>query len=333
MAAALYLVTGGAGFIGSHLTTALLDAGCRVRILDNLTNPSAKKPDVRCELIYGDVADEEQIRAAMLGVNGCFHLAAMSSAARCDENRVEARRVNLTGTVAVFNAARAAGAVPVVYASSAAVYGEQDGGPLRESACPRPLSAYGVDKLRAERHARISSKRLGLPTLGLRFFNIYGPGQRTDSPYSGVISIFSQRLADKLPLKIFGTGNQQRDFVHVDDAVAFLRAGMAWLTKSRADAVLNVCTGRAISILNLARTLSAIGRLDPSIEFQPGRIGDVNSSLGDPAGAIATLGLRTTTSLEEGLIRTLQSTLHPFPLSAEAQTIETAALRRAPGLG
>ena len=143
MAAALYLVTGGAGFIGSHLTTALLDAGCRVRILDNLTNRSAKKPDVRCELLYGDVADEDQIRAAMLGVNGCFHLAAMSSAARCDENRVEAHRVNLTGTVAVFNAARAAGAVPVVYASSAAVYGEQDGGPLRESASPRPLSAYG----------------------------------------------------------------------------------------------------------------------------------------------------------------------------------------------
>ena len=137
-----------------------------------------------------------------------------------------------------------------------------------------------------------------------------------------------------MPLKIFGTGNQQRDFVHVDDAVAFLRAGMVWLTKSRADAVLNVCTGQAISILNLARTLSAIGRLDPSIEFQPGGVfGDVNSSLGDPAVAIATLGLRTSTSLEEGLIRTLQSTLHPFALGAEAQTIETATLRRAPGLG
>jgi UDP-glucose 4-epimerase len=305
MAAALYLVTGGAGFIGSHLTTALLDAGCRIRILDNMTNPSAKKPDVRCELIYGDVANEEQIRRAMLGVDGCFHLAAVSSIARYDEDRVEAHRVNLTGTVAVLNAARAAGAIPVVYASSAAVYGEQNGGPLRESAYPRPLSAYGVDKSEAERHARISSKRYGLPTLGLRFFNIYGPGQRADSLYSGVISIFSQRLVDKLPLKIFGTGNQQRDFVHVDDAVAFLRAGMAWLTKSRTDAVLNVCTGRAISILELARTLGAIARLDPSFEFQPARIGDVDSSLGDPAGAIATLGLRTTTALEEGLIRTI----------------------------
>ena len=304
MAAALYLVTDGAGFLGSHLTTALLDAGYRVRILDNMTNPSARRPDARCELIHGDVANEQQIRAAMLGVSGCFHLAAVSSVAQYDENRVEAHRVNFTGSVAVLKAARAAGAVPVVYASSAAVYGEHNEGPLRESACPRPISAYGVDKLGAELHARISSKRYGLPALGLRFFNIYGPGQRVDSLYSGVISVFIQRLVDKLPLKIHGTGNQQRDFVYVDDAVAFLRAGMAWLTKSRADAVLNVCTGRAISILALARTLGAIARLDPSFEFEPGRAGDVDSSLGDPAGASATLALRALTSLEEGLLRT-----------------------------
>jgi UDP-glucose 4-epimerase len=305
MAAALYLVTGGAGFIGSHLTTALLDAGYRIRILDNMANPSAKKPDARCELIYGDVANEEQIRAAMLGVHGCFHLAAVSSVARYDENWVESHRVNFSGAVAVFNAARAAGVVPVVYASSAAVYGEQHEGPLRESTCPRPISAYGVDKLGAELHAKISSKRYGLPTLGLRFFNIYGPGQRADSLYSGVITVFNQRLIEKLPLKIYGTGNQRRDFVYVDDAVAFLRAAMAWLTKSRADAVLNVCTGRAVSILELARILGAIAGLDPSFEFEPGRVGDVDSSLGDPAGATATLALRATTSLEEGLMRTI----------------------------
>jgi UDP-glucose 4-epimerase len=195
--------------------------------------------------------------------------------------------------------------VPVIYASSAAVYGEQNGGPLRENARPRPTSAYGIDKLGGELHAKVSSERYGLPTLGLRFFNIYGPGQRADSSYSGVISIFNQRLANKLPLKIYGTGNQRRDFVYVDDAVAFLRAGMDWLTKSRADAVLNVCTGKAVSILELARTLGTIMRLNPSFEFEPGRVGDIDLSLGDPAGANAALALRATTLLEEGLIRTI----------------------------
>jgi UDP-glucose 4-epimerase len=305
VAAALYLVTGGAGFIGSHLTTALLDAGHRVRILDNMTNPSARQPDARCELIVGDVAGEQQIRAAMSGASGCFHLAAVSSVAQYDGNWAECHRVNFTGSVAVIDAARAAGNVPVVYASSAAVYGEQNEGPLRESACPRPISGYGVDKLGAERHARLSSKRYGLPTLGLRFFNIYGPGRRTDSPDSGVIAIFSQRLADRLPVKIQGSGNQRRDFVHVDDAVAFLRAGMAWLTRTRADAVLNVCTGRAISILELARTLGALARLEPSFEFEPARAGDIDSSFGDPSAANATLGLSATISLEEGLSRTI----------------------------
>jgi UDP-glucose 4-epimerase len=267
-----------------------------------MANPSAKTPDIRCELIHGDVAREEQVRAAMRGASGCFHLAAVSSVTQCDSDPVKSHLVNVTGSIEVFNAARAAGNVPVVYASSAAVYGEQTEGPLRESVCPRPLSAYGVDKLEAELQARSSSERHGLPTLGLRFFNIYGPGQGTDS---GVIPAFTRRLIEKRPLRIHGTGNQRRDFVYIDDAVGFLRAGMVWLTRSREAAVLNVCTGRATSIVELAQTLGAVARLELTLEFQPGRAGDIDSSLGDPAAANAILALRATTSLEEGLVRTI----------------------------
>ena len=223
---ALYLVTGGCGFIGSHLVEDLLNRGHRVRILDDLStgkrsNLPAGAPSRQCELITGDVIDRELVERCFEGVDHCFHLAAVASVQRSNEDWSGTHRINLTGAINIFDAARRQ-RVPVVYASSAAVYGDNADTPLQESAQLRPLTAYGADKLGCELHARVASLVHSVPTTGLRFFNVYGPRQCASSPYSGVISIFADRLTRAEPLVVFGDGEQTRDFIFVKDVVAFL---------------------------------------------------------------------------------------------------------------
>jgi UDP-glucose 4-epimerase len=304
---AFYLVTGGCGFIGSHLTDALLDAGHRVRILDDLS--TGKRANVRdaAEIVVGDVSRPDVVSHAMAGVDGCFHLAAIASVQRSNEEWGRTHAVNLTGAINVFDAARTAGAggpVPVVYASSAAVYGDNPNVPLSEDAEKRPLTAYGADKLGCEQHARVAGNVHGVATTGFRFFNIYGPRQDPGSPYSGVISIFADRLASGRTATIYGDGLQVRDFVYVADCVRFVIAGME---KASTEAgVFNVCTGKPASLLDLVGAMSQGGRT-LAVEHGPARVGDIRTSYGDPSRAEAAFGITAGTTLQDGLALLIDS--------------------------
>ena len=299
---AVFVVTGGAGFIGSHLADSLLRDGNSVRVLDDFSTGSPANLDARCEIMAGDVTDGVLVRAAMAGAAGCFHLAAVASVARSQEDWPGTHRVNQGGTVAVLDAARANGRIPVVYASSAAVYGDVGDNAAVESMMPAPKTAYGADKLGSELHARVGWLVHGVPSLGLRFFNVYGPRQDAASPYSGVISLFARRIADRLPVTIHGDGMQTRDFIYVMDVVAHLRSAMDALLETASGAeVMNVCTGKATSVRALAVLLGRLHGATPTLLPGPVRQGDIRASLGDASRATAALGLRAETTLDRGL--------------------------------
>ncbi len=303
---ARYLVTGGCGFVGSHLTDALLAAGHTVRILDDLSTGKMENVDPAAAVEIGDVADRATVDRMMADVDGCFHLAAVASVERSNEAWAETHRTNLTGTVNLLNAARPGaghGAIPVVYVSSAAVYGDNTDTPLKETAVTVPLSAYGADKLGCELHARVADNVHGVPTVGLRPFNIYGPRQDPTSPYSGVISLFARRISQGEEVTIFGDGEQVRDFVYVADVVRFLMAAMQ--KPPTGMDVFNICTGRATSVVELAQTVAAICGVDAQISHGPARVGDIRISLGDPSKAATVLGVAAETDLETGLRQTL----------------------------
>lgn len=300
-----YLVTGGCGFIGSHLCDALVAAGHRVCVLDNLSTGTQANLPVGVEFRSGDVSDERTVCEVMEGVDGCFHLAAVASVEQSCNDWVGTHRVNQQGTVNVLNAARnlAGAPVPVVLASSAAVYGDNVTLPLNETATARPVSAYGADKLGSELHARVAWICHGVPTAAMRFFNVYGPRQNPGSPYSGVISIFIDRVLRGLPIYIYGDGHQTRDFIYVDDVVRFLTAAMAGL-RSQAT-VYNVCTGQSTSIGQLARVLSVVAGGDTEVQYLRPRPADITASMGDPSRAQAALGVKAEVDLGEGLKQTL----------------------------
>ena len=302
----IYAVTGGAGFIGSHLAEALLTEGHRVRVLDDFSTGRAENLDPRCEIVRGDVCDGAAVRRALIGVSGCFHLAAIASVVRANEDWLGTHRVNVGGTITVFDAARALGSLPVVYASSAAVYGNLSG-VAHEDAMPVPRTAYGADKLGSEQHARVGLLVHGVPSVGFRFFNVYGPRQDPSSPYSGVISIFADAIGAGRPVTLHGDGSQTRDFVFVADVVAHLLAGMRLLGDAPGATVLNVCTGRETSVRQLALTIGAVCRRTPEMLQGPARAGDIARSVGCPVLATATLGAKAHTPLITGLAATLAS--------------------------
>lgn len=300
-----YLVTGGCGFIGSHLVDRLVASGARVVVLDDLSTGRADNLDPRALLIRGSITDAAAVRRAMIGVDACFHLAAIASVARANEAWAETHRANLSGAINIFEAATAR-RLPIVYASSAAVYGVGGSDPLDEHASTRPLSAYGADKLGCELHAAVGAGVHGVPTLGLRFFNVFGPRQRADSPYSGVISIFAARALAGQDLVIHGDGGQTRDFIFVEDVVNALVAGMSALASGAPlPPVLNVCTGRAISVLDLAHAVFAELGAKPRIGFAPARPGDIRVSLGDPRAMRQALGVGAPVEFRVALARTL----------------------------
>ena len=300
---ATYLVTGGCGFIGSHLCKALLSRGDAVRVLDDLSTGSLTNLPAAAAFTQGDVADPRLVCQAITGVDGCFHLAAIASVELSNRDWIRTHRTNLTGAITVFSAAIAAGPVPVVYASSAAVYGDCPSLPLRETSDKRPISAYGADKFGCELHARVGSKVHGLRSVGLRLFNVYGPGQDPKSPYSGVISIFCERIRRGEPIEIFGDGNQTRDFIFVADVVTGLMRAMD--TRLPGEPVFNICTGGATSVLELAQTVASLCGRDLAIRFRATREGEVAHSYGDPTAARQALGLGSPTELRIGLAATL----------------------------
>ncbi|MEE8351641.1 MAG: NAD-dependent epimerase/dehydratase family protein [Rhodospirillales bacterium] len=309
-----FLVTGGCGFIGSHLVDALLAEGHTVRALDDLSTGKRSNLDPRAELIIGDVGDKTTVKETMNGADGCFHLAAVSSVEKSIEDWTGTHVTNLTGAINVFDAARTCrGQEPaaVVYASSAAVYGDNASMPLTESAAPRPLTAYGADKLGCEQHARVAGLIHQVPTTGFRFFNVYGPRQDPHSPYSGVISIFAERILSGQSITVFGDGQQVRDFIYVSDIVSFLLAGMKFASTSAP--VYNACTGSGTNIFQLARSLASVNSTSVDIKMAAARAGDIRVSLGDPNLAQEKLGVQANVNLGAGLREALR-----FLNSAEA---------------
>lgn len=296
----IFLVTGGAGFIGSHLCEALIARGDSVRVLDNLSTGHRHNLPSGVTLIEGDVANPDTVARAMDGVDGCFHLAAVASVEKGITDWLGTHNANLTGAITVFDAIRRQGRkIPVAYASSAAVYGDVSRVPTAETDPLAPLSAYGADKYGCELHARVASHVHGVPTVGLRFFNVFGPRQDPKSPYSGVISIFCERIAAGRPIVIHGDGQQTRDFIHVADVVRALVGAMALRP---ADApVFNVCTGVTTSVEALAQVIAELTGKDLVVQRQPPRPGDIRHSRGVPTRADAVLGTSGRVSLRAGL--------------------------------
>ncbi|QRM28271.1 NAD-dependent epimerase/dehydratase family protein [Microvirga sp. VF16] len=303
-----YLVTGGCGFIGSHLVETLLADGHSVRVLDNFSTGKRSNCPAEVEIIEGDVADAALVADAMRRADGCFHLAAVASVELGNQDWLGTHRANLSGTIAVFNAARQGKSgrpIPVVYASSAAVYGNNPNVPLQEHATKAPRSAYGADKLGCEQHALVAGIVHGVPTCGLRFFNVYGPRQDPNSPYSGVISIFCKRLKTGEPITIFGDGSQTRDFVYVSDIARALIAGMEHASID--GNVYNVCTGRPTTIVDLAGKIAECLGVDARPDFALPRKGEIRESVGDPIKASLGIGFSASVDLKLGLAQTIDA--------------------------
>jgi UDP-glucose 4-epimerase len=294
-------VTGGAGFIGSHLVERLAAQGHAVRAFDNLT--TGKRENLAhvpaAELVVGDVRDAAALERAMQGCDVAFHQAAIVSVPYSIEHPHESLDVNLRGTLNVLEAAKHTKVQRVVMASSAAVYGEEPTLPKRETMLPLPISPYGLEKLASEHYLSMWSKLFGVETVALRYFNVFGPRQDPSSPYSGVISIFVDRMLRGQPITIFGDGEQFRDFVYVANVVdANLLAATTVGVSGRA---FNVGCGVETSLNELARVLGRITGRDAAPKHGEPRAGDIRESLADIAAAQGALGYAPKVGLEEGL--------------------------------
>ncbi len=291
------LVTGGCGFIGSHVVDALVARGDAVTVLDNLSSGTRENLNPAATLVVGDVADADGVSRLVAASDAVVHLAAVASVAKCQEDWLNCHRTNLTGTVAVLNAARAR-KTPVVYASSAAVYGDAASLPLEESLAVTPLSAYGLDKLTGEKQAEIGWRFHQIPSVGLRLFNVYGPRQDARSPYSGVISKFMMAAREGKALIFFGDGEQTRDFIYVGDVVQLV---LAALNNREGAQLVNGCTGQAVSLKQLAGAIGDLLEKPLATKHEAAKPGDIRHSLGSPARAQALLGFTASTKLADGL--------------------------------
>lgn len=295
---AKYLVTGGCGFVGSNLVKRLLNDKHQVFVLDDLSTGNRNSVPSNCKLIVGDITNKETVHKSMEGMDGCFHLAAINSVQQSNVQWVRTHQVNLGGSINVLDAAKL-NSTPVVYTSSASVYGDNADIPLREISSVSPMTAYGADKLGVELHCRVASLIHGIPTTGLRLFNVYGKRQTPVSQFSDVISVFIDRLLNDQAIQIFGDGKQTRDFIYIDDVVEHLVCSMDSIGKY--PRIFNVCTGVPVSINQLAKTMMSITHSICNIEQHPARKGDIRSSVGDPLMAKNILGIAPRYSLSEGL--------------------------------
>lgn len=308
---ARYVVTGGCGFIGSNLVKAIRRDGHDVIVLDNLSSGRADSIPTDVPIVQADVADTAAVYSVLeKDADGCFHLAANPSVSQSMEDYAGCNRTNLGGTISVFDAVSKLGVerdrpVPVVFASSCAVYGNLQTMPLSEDMETKPLSSYGADKLCGEIHARMAAGAYNIQSVGLRFFNVFGPGQRPESVYSGVLSVFCRALAAGRSVTIFGDGRQKRDFVYVDDVVEALRVAMR-KAGTLSPAVLNVCTGNGLTLLEVGKTISEICGTKFQPEFNTERAGDIKISVGDPTKCAAEMNWESRTEIVEGLKRTIE---------------------------
>lgn len=300
------LVTGGAGFIGSHLVESLVRSGHRVRVLDNFfsgrrTNLAAVRDEV--EVIRGDCADASTARRAVRGVEVIFHEAAVPSVARSVADPALSHRANVDATLTMLLAARDAGVRRFIYAGSSSVYGDSPRLPKTEAMPTRPLSPYAVGKLTGEHYVGLFATLFGMETLTLRYFNVFGPRQTADSPYSGVIGRFATALLRGRRPVIYGDGRQSRDFTYVENVVEANRLALE-APRVRGEAI-NVASGRRVSLRHLLRAMAAIAGRPPVAIHRPARPGDVRHSLADIRLARRRLGYRPRVGLVAGLRPTM----------------------------
>jgi UDP-glucose 4-epimerase len=299
------LVTGGAGFIGSHLADALVAAGHEVVVLDDLYTGFREHVPPGATFVEGTVADEALVRDAVAGCEVVFHQAAHKAVLRSVEHPLTTDLVNTHGTLTVLKAALDAGVRRVVYASSSSVYGGAAPAPTREDAPTYPRSPYAVTKLAGELYCRVFHELYGLETVALRYFNVYGPRQRPDSTYAAVIPLFVDALlTGKRPI-VHGDGRQSRDFTYISDVVAANLAAAGEPAERCAGRVYNIAGGRTADLLELLAILGELLGVRPEPEFTDPRPGDVRTSQGDPSAAASDLGFRCEVALAEGLARTV----------------------------
>lgn len=300
------LVTGGAGFIGSHIVEELLRRGVSVRVLDNFS--SGKRENLAAldgdlEILEQDLRDEKAVKAATRDVEFVFHLAAFISVPQSMLDPQECFKTNVGGTVSLLEAARQAGVRKVVLSSSTAVYGDPDKFPTDEETLLQPLSPYALSKQVNELYGRLYTQTFKLPVTALRYFNVFGPRQQPDSAYAAAISIFTRQLLRGEAITIYGDGKQSRDFIYVKDVV---NANLLAAESETAGEAFNICTGCETTLLDLLETLSEISPHQPEVKFAAARPGDIYRSIGNPNKAAKMLGFRAGTSLAEGLAETVE---------------------------
>lgn len=302
------LITGGAGFIGSHLADHLLSEGHSITIIDNLSSGKIENISANCKLIIADINDIELLNQVFNDINFCYHMAAIPSVQKSTDNWVECHRTNLEGTINIFLQASKKN-IPVIYASSAAVYGDLDVFPLSEDSKVKMLSPYGVDKYSCELQAEAFAHIYGLKTIGLRFFNVYGLRQDPNSPYSGVISVFTDNIKNNRPINVYGDGLQLRDFVYINDVVKALILARDDMLMNNANKqqemfkdckIYNICTGHGVTINSLIQNLFELSGREVTVNYLPKREGDIYKSIGNPQKAHE-IGFNALTSLSTGL--------------------------------
>lgn len=301
------LITGGAGFIGSHLADRFVTDGHSVTIFDNLSTGNRANltgPAAHARFLLGDVRDENAVCEAIAGMDAVVHLAAVASVQTSMRDPLGTHATNLGGTLNCLLAASEQGVQRFLYASSAAVYGDDAPVPVSEAAAPAPLSPYAIDKLAGEQYLSYFARERGVNATAFRFFNIYGPRQDASSPYSGVISLFAERLEGGLPFVIYGDGRQTRDFVYVGDLVDLL--AQALVREDLKGVVMNVGTGVEQQLLNLVAAFEELAGHGIARQFLPGRSGDIRRSCADVTRLKAALGFVPTTPLLAGLGRFLR---------------------------
>ena len=295
------LVTGGAGFIGSHVADALLAQGWEVVILDNLATGSVSNLPAGAHFFEGDAGDSDLLARIVPGCQAIFHLAAVSSVQDSLDRPLAVHGTNLTATLSLLEAAVRHRVSRFVFSSSAAVYGDTGGRPAREDMRPSPLSHYAVQKLACEHYCSVYHRLHGLETVCLRYFNVYGPRQRADSPYSGVVAKFIDAAKNCRPMTIFGDGRQTRDFCHVSDVVAANLGAATAASAAIAGGVFNIGSGNSVTVNELADTIRSICDSKTAPEYREARVGEIEFSQADISRAVAQLGYQPSVATPQGL--------------------------------
>jgi UDP-glucose 4-epimerase len=301
------LVTGGAGFIGSHLAEALCRRGDKVVVLDDLSsgtldNLAWRAPDHELDVVQGDAGDDALLKKVLSDCDCVFHLAAMPSVQQSIIAPLESNRRNLDITLQILVATRDAGVGRVVFASSSSVYGEAN---PEDALHPQPLSPYAVQKCAAEQYARLFHRLYALPVVTLRYFNVFGPRQDYDSPYAGVVARFCKAILNSRPITIYGDGRQSRDFTYIDNVISANLLAAAAPEEKIAGRIFDCATGTSVSVIELAAALADLAGSPLAQSLEPSRAGDIRDSRANLGAIESELGYRTSVSWKEGLRRTL----------------------------